>query len=193
MTTLLWRAFLVLLVVRQSIVAWVNSILGTYCKGVVDKNGDKILAGKNRSFVSVCDRMARNKKMSRRISSPFHWCVVAYFAYLSPSFSTLPSQPAQPASRDGWMDGWMDGWSLKQVTASQSVSHTRLSWHQKIAAQKKERRVKSIFFLKIYCTCQWHMRTPSPSLLRLKIEVIFHQPGIIEAAFIKAATCFEPS
>ena len=39
------RAFLVLLVVRRSIVAWVNSILGTYCKGSVHKKGDIILAG----------------------------------------------------------------------------------------------------------------------------------------------------
>ena len=31
-------------VVRQSIVARVNHILGTYCKGAVDKKGDKILA-----------------------------------------------------------------------------------------------------------------------------------------------------
>ena len=41
----LWQAFLVLLVVRQSIVAWVNYILGTYRKGAVGKKGDKILAG----------------------------------------------------------------------------------------------------------------------------------------------------
>ena len=30
---------------RKSIVAGVNRILGTYCKGAVDKKGDKILAG----------------------------------------------------------------------------------------------------------------------------------------------------
>ena len=34
-------------VVRQSIVAGVNSILGTYCKGAVGKKGDKILAGRD--------------------------------------------------------------------------------------------------------------------------------------------------
>ena len=34
-----------MLLVRQSIVAGVNSILGTYCKGAVGKKGDKILAG----------------------------------------------------------------------------------------------------------------------------------------------------
>ena len=45
MTASLWRTFLVLLVVRQSIVAWVNSIMGTYCQGAVDKKSDKILAG----------------------------------------------------------------------------------------------------------------------------------------------------
>ena len=41
----MWRAFLVSLVVRQSIVAWVNSTLGIYCKDAVHKKGDKILAG----------------------------------------------------------------------------------------------------------------------------------------------------
>ena len=45
MTTSLWTPFLVLLLMRESIVAWVNRILGTYCKGAVDKKGDKILAG----------------------------------------------------------------------------------------------------------------------------------------------------
>ena len=33
-----------MLVVRQSIVAGVNRILGTYCKGAVHKEGDTILA-----------------------------------------------------------------------------------------------------------------------------------------------------
>ena len=38
MTVILWRAFLVLLLMRQSLVAWVNTILGAhYCKGAVDK------------------------------------------------------------------------------------------------------------------------------------------------------------
>ena len=45
MTVSLRQAFLVLLVVRQSIVARVNLILGTYSKGAVGKKGDKILAG----------------------------------------------------------------------------------------------------------------------------------------------------
>ena len=45
MTVSLWRAFLILFVVRQSIEAGVNLILGTYCKGAVGKKGDKILAG----------------------------------------------------------------------------------------------------------------------------------------------------
>ena len=45
MTVSLWRAFLVLLLMRQLIVAGVNGILGTYCKGAVDKKGDKILEG----------------------------------------------------------------------------------------------------------------------------------------------------
>ena len=45
MTVLLWGAYLVLLVVRQSIVAWVNSILGTPCKGAVGKKGENIWAG----------------------------------------------------------------------------------------------------------------------------------------------------
>ena len=30
---------------RQSIIAWVNSILGTYCKGAAHKKGNKILVG----------------------------------------------------------------------------------------------------------------------------------------------------
>ena len=37
MTVSLWRAFLVLLVVRRSIVAGVNRILGTDCKGAVGR------------------------------------------------------------------------------------------------------------------------------------------------------------
>ena len=41
MAVILWRAFLVLLWVRQSIVAWVNSIFGTYCKGAVGKRAIK--------------------------------------------------------------------------------------------------------------------------------------------------------
>ena len=45
MTVSLWKASLVLLVVRQSIVAVVNRILETYPKGAVGKKGDKILAG----------------------------------------------------------------------------------------------------------------------------------------------------
>ena len=45
MTISLGKTFLVLLVVRQLIVALVNHILETYCKGAVGKKGDKILAG----------------------------------------------------------------------------------------------------------------------------------------------------
>ena len=45
MTVSLWRTLLVLLAVRQSIVAVENCILGTYCKGAVGKKGDQILAG----------------------------------------------------------------------------------------------------------------------------------------------------
>ena len=50
MTISLLTAFLVLLVAKQSIIAGINHILGTYCKGDVGKKGDKILAGwqKNR-------------------------------------------------------------------------------------------------------------------------------------------------
>ena len=44
MTVSLWSAFLVWLTARLSIVAGVNSILGTYCKGAVHKKGNKILA-----------------------------------------------------------------------------------------------------------------------------------------------------
>ena len=39
------RTFLVSLLMRQSIVAGVNSILGMYCKGTVDKKGDTIFFG----------------------------------------------------------------------------------------------------------------------------------------------------
>ena len=45
MTIRLKRAFLFLSVVKQSIVAGVKCILGTYCKGAVHKKGDKVLAG----------------------------------------------------------------------------------------------------------------------------------------------------
>ena len=45
MTVSLWRAFLVLLVVRQSIIARVNLILETCCKGALGKKGDKISVG----------------------------------------------------------------------------------------------------------------------------------------------------
>ena len=67
MTVSLWKAFLVLLVVRQSIVAWVNSILGTYCKGAVNKKGDNILAGIKR--VSFCELI----RQSERVESS-NWC-----------------------------------------------------------------------------------------------------------------------
>ena len=40
MTISLWRVFLVLLLVRQSIVAGVNRILRTYCKGAVHEKGN---------------------------------------------------------------------------------------------------------------------------------------------------------
>ena len=49
MTASLWKAFLVLLLVRQPIVARVNSILRMYCKGAVHKKGDKILTGHDSS------------------------------------------------------------------------------------------------------------------------------------------------
>ena len=45
MTVSLWRAFLVLLLLTRSIIDWVNSNLGTYCKDAVGKNGDNISAG----------------------------------------------------------------------------------------------------------------------------------------------------
>ena len=45
MTVSLWRAFLFLSAVRQSIVTGVNRILGMYCKGAVHKKDYKILAG----------------------------------------------------------------------------------------------------------------------------------------------------
>ena len=43
--------------VRPSIVAWVNSILGTCCKGAVDKKGDKILAGYSNSGTGIHTRL----------------------------------------------------------------------------------------------------------------------------------------
>ena len=49
------KIFLVLLVARQSIVARVNSILGTYCQGFCAKKGDKIQAGA--SYQTPCPRM----------------------------------------------------------------------------------------------------------------------------------------
>ena len=56
---LIVERFLVLLLLRQSIVAWVNCILVTYRKGAVCKKGDKILAGSLAEYntVNVCPKV----------------------------------------------------------------------------------------------------------------------------------------
>ena len=42
-----------MLLVRQSIVARVNSILGTYCKGTVHKKGVNVLAGEGANVAKI--------------------------------------------------------------------------------------------------------------------------------------------
>ena len=86
MTVSLWRAFLVLLLLRRSIVAGVNSILGTDCKGAVGKKGDKFFCGYR--WTSIGDECCIMLD-DRSICPFFHWQTCLVFVTFTANWEAL--------------------------------------------------------------------------------------------------------
>ena len=69
-TVSLWKAFLVLLVVRQSIAVSVNSILGTYCKGAVHKKGHNFFCAMEDIEPVIVVNTAGDSFLGKRVPFP---------------------------------------------------------------------------------------------------------------------------
>ena len=67
---------------RQSIVAWVNRILGTYCKAAVHKKGDKFLPGRWHSTAQHSKDWLRFYLSDWKVGSGFYEYFLANYGTL---------------------------------------------------------------------------------------------------------------